>query len=338
LLEELPAACQVTALIHRNPCPSAADQLAGDLTEPRLGLTDQAYRTLARRVDAVVHCAARTDFTSGPEAAHAMNHAGTRAVAEFCADSEAVLYHVSTAFVARHELTRARLGRDAGEAAARPEDYLDSKRAGEEAVRSAGIPAVIIRPSVVIGDSRTGRISSFQGLHSILVMLLRGMMPLVPLSPASLIDFVPQDAVARAIAALVATEQREGEVWVTAGDQALRADQVLELVSDMGGRLGLRPDLPRFVGADMVDRLIRPVFLAGAGGLPARALRRFDDMLAMSALFADAPTFPVTPVPGGPQPLIRPELEEALRQSIRYLAAAKHLGSAALSEPLEVPA
>jgi thioester reductase-like protein len=299
----------------------------------------ETYRALARRVDAVVHCAAVTDFTSGPEAAHATNEAGTRAVVEFAADAEATLYHVSTAFVARHELTRSRLGRDTGEAGARPEDYLDSKRAGEEVVRSSGLPSVIIRPSIVIGDSRTGDISAFQGLHGILLLLLRGMLPLVPLPATSLIDFVPQDVVARTVAALIAEERREGEVWVTAGAAALRAEQVLDVVADTCAELGLSTDMPRIVGADMVDRLIRPVFLAG--GLPARALRRFDDMLAMTALFADAPTFPTSlgELPGGPPPLTAGRLDAALRHSILYLAETRRLGDAAVRPmPVQVPA
>ncbi|MFJ9011647.1 SDR family oxidoreductase [Streptomyces canus] len=326
LLAELPSSCEVIALIHQCRCPAAAQQICGDLTAPRLGLDRATYTDLTRRVDVVVHCAAVTDFTKGPEATHALNEAGTRAVVELAADAGAVLHHVSTAFVARHELTRSRIGRDTGEAGARPEDYLDSKRAGEKVVRDSGVPAVIVRPSIVIGDSGTGKISAFQGLHGILLMLLRGLMPLVPLPATSLIDFVPQDVVARAITALIADGRREGEVWVTAGREALRAEQVLQVVSDACTELGLSTVMPRIVGADMVDRLIRPVFLAG--GLPKRALRRFDDMLAMTALFADAPTFPTSlgELPGGPQPLTRHDLDAALRQTLMYLARAKKLG------------
>ncbi|MEU9451488.1 SDR family oxidoreductase [Streptomyces sp. NPDC048277] len=328
LLTELPSSCDVVALIHECGCPGAAQQVRGDLTAPRLGLNRAAYADLARRVDVVVHCAAVTDFTKGPGATHALNEAGTRAVAEFTADAGAVLHHVSTAFVARNELTRSRLGRETGEAGARPEDYLDSKRAGEQVVRDSGVPAVIVRPSIVIGDSRTGEISAFQGLHGILLMLLRGLMPLVPLPAASLIDFVPQDVVARSVAALIADGRRAGEVWVTAGPEALRAQQMLDLVSDTCAELGLSTLMPRIVGADMVDRLIRPVFLAG--GLPKRALRRFDDMLAMTALFADAPVFPTSlgQLAGEQQPLTSSQLTAALRQTLLHLARAKNLGNA----------
>lgn len=327
LLAELPSSCDVVALIHRCRCPAAAQQIHGDLTAPHLGLDRATYTDLARRVDVVVHCAAVTDFTKGPEATHALNEAGTRAVVEFAADAGAVLHHISTAFVARHELTRSRLGRETGEAGARPEDYLDSKRAGEQVVRDSGVPSVIVRPSIVIGDSRTGEISAFQGLHGILLMLLRGLMPLVPLPAESLIDFVPQDVVARTIAALIADDRREGETWVTSGREALRAQQVLDLVSGVCTELGLSTLMPRIVGADMVDRLIRPVFLAG--GLPKRALRRFDDMLAMTALFSDAPVFPTSLGQRhlAQPPLTGPQLEAALRQTLLHLARAKKLGN-----------
>jgi nucleoside-diphosphate-sugar epimerase len=335
LLAELPSCCRVIALVHRSPCPAAHEQLTGDITSPGLGMDLTTYRALARRVDAVVHCAATTEFTSGPEAAHVTNEAGTRSVAEFASDAGATLYHVSTAFVARHELTRSRLGHDTGTAGARPEDYLDSKRAGEDIVRSSGLPAVIIRPSIVIGDSRTGDISAFQGLHGILLTLMRGLMPLVPLPRAALIDFVPQDVVARTVAALIAEDRRQGEVWVTAGPEALRADHVMATVAAACAELGLNPALPRFVGPDMVDRLIRPVFLAD--GLPARILRRFDDMLAMTALFADAPEFPTSlgEVKDGPPPLVRTALETALRSSLHHLARTKRLGTVSCRPTLQ---
>ncbi|MEW1599506.1 SDR family oxidoreductase [Streptomyces sp. NPDC093808] len=323
LLPEL-SDCHVIALIHRNPVAGADELIAGDLTAPRLGLDAAAYKELARRVDAVVHCAAVTGFSSGPEATHALNEAGTRQIVRLVEDADAVLYHVSTAFVARTELTRTRLGRDAGEAGARPEDYLDSKRAGEQVVRSSGVPAVIIRPSVVIGDSRTGEISAFQGMHGILTGLLRGMLPLVPLPPASPVDFVPQDVVACAIAAVLREQRRQGEVWVTAGEQAPSTGRVLQLVSEAAAEVGLEMAVPRTVGPEMVDRLIRPVFIAS---LHPRARRRFDDMLAMTALFAGARAFPSSlGEPGLPPRLDAADVESALRASVLHLARARRMG------------
>ncbi|MFD6033555.1 SDR family oxidoreductase [Streptomyces griseoincarnatus] len=170
-------------------------------------------------------------FSSGPEATHTLNAAGTRQTVQLAADADAVMYHVSTAFVDRTDLTRAQMGQDHGDTTARPEDYLDSKRAGEEVVRSAGIPAVIVRPSVVIGDAATGAISAFQSMHGIIHGLLRGLLPLVPIPADSPVDFVPQDVVAATLAGLIRQGRREGEVWVTAGAHALSTDRALEVIA-----------------------------------------------------------------------------------------------------------
>ena len=49
-----------------------------------------------------------------------------------------------------------------GEPASDPSDYTRTKRAAERRVSESGVPYIIIRPSIVIGDSRTGRYSGKQ--------------------------------------------------------------------------------------------------------------------------------------------------------------------------------
>ncbi|MBQ0826566.1 SDR family oxidoreductase [Streptomyces tagetis] len=333
------AHCHVIALTHRAPCPTADEQITGDLTAPYLGLDRASYAALASRVDTVVHGAAVTGFAEGPSATHRLNESGTRRMLEFAADAGAVLHHLSTAFVARHDLTRANLGRDAGDATARPEDYLDSKRAAEAAIRDSGQPAVIVRPSVVIGDSVTGEISAFQGMHGIIHALLRGLLPLVPVPGPSRVDFVPCDVVARAVAALVTEGRSRGEVWLTAGESAPTAERLLELTASTARHLGIDMRVPRMVGPDMIDRLIRPVFISS---LHPRARRRFDDMLAMTALFADAEPFPSSldrfPATAGAASPTR--VEAAYVASVAHLARARKLIPAAAAVPAcqrEVP-
>src|SRR5215475_5401848 len=53
----------VVCLVHRSPVsgPNVTTVL-GDIAKPMLGLAEQAYLELAARVDAVIHCAAVTDF------------------------------------------------------------------------------------------------------------------------------------------------------------------------------------------------------------------------------------------------------------------------------------
>lgn len=283
---------RVISLAHRNP-PGAGEVVTGDLRMPGLGLDSRTRRDLADRVDVVVHCAATTDFGAGTVATRELNVDGTAHVLRFAADAGAVVHYVSTAFVARAELSRA----EVGEATADPQTYLESKRAAENLVRRSGIPATIVRPSVVIGDTATGRIVKFQALYLLAAAVVRNRLPLLPLRPADRVDIVPQDVLAGAIAALVEADVRGAEHWITAGHAALTAGRVVDLVVEAGTRAGRTVRPPRLVDPEMVDRLVRPAFF---GDLPPVTRRRFDDLLAMTALAASDTTLPTTlgEVPG----------------------------------------
>ena len=312
----------VICLTHHREVDGARS-VRGDLTQPRLGLGAVDYGKLAREVDAVVHCAAVTNFGAGAEATRDLNVRGTEEVLGLAAAAEAPLYHLSTAFVGRAELTRRSRGDADPQAAASPDEYLDSKRAAERAVRESGVEATIIRPSVVIGDSRSGSIRQFQGLHGIAGALLKNALPLVPLDVENRVDFVPQDLVARSIAGLVRSRASGGEHWITAGGDALTAGRMVEVCLETGRGLGLELIEPRLVSQDMVDRLIRPVFIEP---LPDKARRKFDEMLAMTALFCTPEPFPCTcaSIPGA-APLGAADLERSLVSSLVYLARAKGL-------------
>ena len=147
----------VVCLVHRSPVSGPnVTAVPGDIAKPMLGLGERAYAALTARVDAVIHCAAVTEFNRTDGSLEATNIAGTEHIAAFTAAAGAVLYHVSTAFV---DTTA---DGDRGHTAI---GYASSKSAAEQVVRSSGVPHVILRPSVVIGDSDTGEIAAFQGLH-----------------------------------------------------------------------------------------------------------------------------------------------------------------------------
>jgi nucleoside-diphosphate-sugar epimerase len=305
-------------LTHNKPVTGPhVVSVQGDLTRLHFGLDRAAYESLADRIDVVVHCAAITGFSVEASRTNDLNVRGTESVIAFAQRADAPLQYVSTAFVTRQELARN------GSSTARPEVYLDSKRLAEQAIRDSGVPANIIRPSVVIGDSATGRISEFQGLHNIAGAILRNALPLVPLQPDSRIDFVPQDLVARVILGLVRAGTTGGEYWVTGGEAAPTAGRIVELGLELGRSLGLELDAPRFVSQDMVDRLIRPVFI---DALPRGQRRRFDDMLAMTALFHTPEPFHSTygRLPGI-ETLSTEDLEHAFTVSMRHYAQVKDL-------------
>jgi nucleoside-diphosphate-sugar epimerase len=309
----------VVCLVHRSPvCGPGVTSVPCDIAQPLLGLTGQAYAELAGKVDAVIHCAAVTDFNRTDGSLEAVNVAGTGHVAAFAAAAGAVLYHVSTAFV--H--TTADGGR--GQTAI---GYAASKRAGEQVVRSSGVPHVILRPSVVIGDSVTGEIAAFQGLYQFAAGLFAGIVPLIPFDPSWPIDFVPADVVADAIACVMENQVRDGEFWLTAGERALRLDEAVAIGLELARDLGVHIDMPRFVPPDMFDRLIGPVFL---DALPGKIRRNVLRMLEFFTTYLQSgevkPSSLDEVVALGARPL--PDQRESLRASVLHWAARSGYGPA----------
>jgi nucleoside-diphosphate-sugar epimerase len=306
---------EVICLVHRSPIDDASViSVRGDVTLPNLGLDDEVYAALAARVDDVIHCAAITDFNRTDGTLEATNIGGTEVVLAFAAAADATVYHVSTAFV-----NTATDGTTRGQTAI---GYASSKSAGEDIVRASGVRHVILRPSVVIGDSGTGEIAAFQGLHQVAAGVFNGWVPMIPFDSSWPIDFVPCDIVADSIATVVEHSITEGEYWITAGNGALTLNDSMNVCLELARDLGVRVDAPRFVPPELFDRLIGPVFI---DALPARVKATVLKMLEFFTTYLHSgitmPSSMEELVGLGAQPL--PDQRESLRTSLHYFAEVK---------------
>lgn len=307
----------VVCLVHRSPvCEPDVTTVPGDIAEPMFGLAGRAYAELAARVDAIIHCAAVTGFGRSDGSLRATNIMGTEHVAAFAAAANARLYHVSTAFA---DTT---VDGDRGRTAV---GYAASKLAAEEVVRSSGVPHVILRPSVVIGDSATGEIAAFQGLYQIVAGIFTGIVPMIPFDAGWPVDFAPVDVVADAIACVVENRVSSGEFWISAGEKALSLDESVAVTVELAHDLGVPIDMPRFVPPEMFDRLIGPVFF---DALPVKIRRNLLRLLEFFTTYLQAgeikPSSLDQLVALGARPL--PDQRESLRNSLQYWAALKGYG------------
>jgi thioester reductase-like protein len=303
----------VICLVHRSPVTGPAIRsVRGDVSKPMLGLDEPTYDRLASTVGAVVHCAAVTEFNRTDGSLHATNVVGTEHMVAFAARARAVLYHVSTAFV--HTTADGDRGRTAL-------GYAESKATAEEIVRASGVPHVILRPSVLVGDSETGEIAQFQGLHQVAAGIFAGIVPLIPFDGSWPIDFLPADVVADAIACVVERRVDRGEYWISAGPRSLRIDEAVDVVLDIARELDVRVDAPRFVTPELFDRLIGPVFL---DALPHKIRRTVVRMLEFFTTYLQSgdtkPSSLAELEALGMRPL--PDQHESLRASLLYWAAA----------------
>lgn len=142
--------------------------LEGDILDPGWA-AEAAELGGPGRFDEIVHCASSTAFAERKRAEiEAANIGGLRNVLDFAVRSGCLFFHhVSTAYAA---------GRRAGRC---PEDwveagpftnvYEETKASGEilarDVCRREGIRLNVYRPSIVTGDSRTGRTLRFNALY-----------------------------------------------------------------------------------------------------------------------------------------------------------------------------
>ena len=241
----------------------------GDVREPRLGLSGAEYAELCRRLDCVVHCAATSNYASREAEVRQINVTGTENVLELCAAADAHLYHVGTAFDPLDDEPAAGAPRSAFSR----EPYLRSKRDAEQLVRTSGVSATATRPSLVIGDRHTGTMPRFQGIHTMMRLLLTETYGVVPAAPTNRADFLPRNTIAGAIACLVKDGATPAECWLTAGEEALTMQAMVDVAMAYGAEVGLHPPRPRFMDPEVIDRLVRPALIPE---LPHRERQRFE--------------------------------------------------------------
>ena len=143
--------------------------LAGDVTEPRFGLGEQDFRQLACNSTHIVHSAGAVRMNLPLEEARRSSVGSARNVVALARASQAMGMLQKLEFVS----TVGVLGRGSGVleekwvTAARQfhNTYEAAKADAEDYIRTeieAGLPVTVHRPSMVVGDSRSGRIVHFQ--------------------------------------------------------------------------------------------------------------------------------------------------------------------------------
>ena len=257
-----------------------AHVVSGDITRPRLGLSRSDYGRLAREIGIVIHCAAITNLHDPIDITRNTNVEGTRNVVAFAELAGAPLVHVSTAFVSDRVLGCGIEGKSS---------YRDSKQMGEALVRNCGVPWTIVRPSLVVGDTADGAMPQFQGFHTLVAYFLKGVIPMIPATPASICDFVPRDMLAQVIGAIIREQAYGEDYWITAGHRAVPLQRMMELITAFAARRGRPIELPRSIDPDSVVRLFLPVFMPT---LPRRERLRIERLFEYARYFDVRDPFP----------------------------------------------
>jgi len=246
---------------------------AGDVTQPLCGLDASAYQQLTEQATRVIHSAATVRFDHTLEEARAINVEGTRRILDFAVASPNLrsFTYVGTAYVAGERTGLIRedelnVGQNFRNT------YEQTKSEAEALVRSylRKIPGLILRPSIIVGDSRTGVTSSFKMMYWPLKIYARRLWRTVPGYPDSVLDIVPVDFVARAVAYLAFDPAAIGStVHLCAGPRS--SATIAQIAARAAEYFHVTP--PRYVSPKLFFALLRPLLFLALWGRKRRVLR-----------------------------------------------------------------
>jgi NAD(P)-dependent dehydrogenase (short-subunit alcohol dehydrogenase family) len=180
--------------------------VAGDLSQPSLGIAEEDLVAMRGEVDHFFHLAAIYDITADAEAQEVANVEGTRHAIELAGAIEAGCFH-QVSSIAAAGLYRGEWREDMFDEAERLDTnpYFRTKHESERLVREeCPRPWRVYRPGIVVGDSRSGEIDKIDGPYYFFKALQRARrvlpswLPLLGIEGGE-INIVPVDYVAAAI-------------------------------------------------------------------------------------------------------------------------------------------
>ena len=219
-----------------------AEVVEGDVVQMHLGLSGAEFKSLAGDVTDVWHLAAVSWLGAERRDMRRVNVEGTRNVIELAHAARRLrrLNHFSTAYVSgdrigvilEEELAMSQRFHNA---------YEETKHQAELLVRRAQseLPATVYRPSIVIGDSRTGEIDKFEGPYALAILLVASPLavPLpLPGDAVAPLNVVPVDFVVDAAVSIARNEAGAGRTVHLVDPAPLSARRVYEMIAQRAGK------------------------------------------------------------------------------------------------------
>ena len=247
--------------------------LAGDVSKLHLGLSGRELNKLAQ-VTHVFHLAATHSLDAPPSVTEKTNVDGVRHILHLAKSLPKLkrLVHFSSCYVSgdrrgvitEEELDEGQHFRNAYEA---------SKFDAEKLVQRAKnhLPITIIRPSIVVGDSKTGVIDKFDGVYTLGIAIAASPVAIpIPLPGEGIapLNLVPVDFVTRATIALATDKRSLGQTYHLVDPNPLSSRKVYKLIAQKAGRKLAE----RSLNYKWIRRLLRVPGLQNVTGMHAQAI------------------------------------------------------------------
>lgn len=212
--------------------------IEGDITQENLGISEKDLETVRRETTDVFHLAAIYDLDVKRESAYLVNVEGTKNVNEFAKSLPNLrrYNYVSTCYVAGKRLGEI-LETELEHSAGFRNFYEETKYLAEVEVEKlkGELPITIFRPSVVVGDSKTGETAKYDGIYYVIFYLKKfpALLRLVNVGNKQVkLNLVPVDFVVEGLAALSKDEQALGKTVALADPNPLTTAEICDAISE----------------------------------------------------------------------------------------------------------
>jgi thioester reductase-like protein len=240
--------------------------MVGDVSSMDLGLSGKEYRTLVAELTNIHHMAAHLHMGARREAIQQVNVGGTRGVLELAIECRRLrrFNFWSTSHVAgdregmimEDELACGQGFRN---------HYEHSKYAAEKIVRSMSrrVPSTVFRPSIIVGDSKTGEIDRFDGPYHLMVLIVDSPLDLpLPAGGSAPLHLVPVDYVVEAGYVLSRADEAISKTFHLVDPCPLSARSVYQLVAERAHR---KPAAHGSIPAGIARALLKLPWMARLG-------------------------------------------------------------------------
>lgn len=302
----------------------------GDLSAPGLGIVADELAYLQYESVAIVHCAASIRFIADDASGEPFqsNVEGTQRLLELCQRLPVASFHyVSTAYTqSRREIYPVAFEVAVARDAPAGNDYERSKILAEALIRQcAWLPSrTFLRPSIVVGDSRTAYTPSFHGFYSAL-QVGRQISQVLGGDPAAgpwfreqlgLVEqdaknIVPVDWVAAAIVHVLARPELHGQTYHLTNPNPVSAIDMQSAIVD-----SLHEEWIGTHGESSRDN----------AGAPPRESHFREQMRVYDAYFGDDPVFDRARAGAALRTLPCPEVNYALLRKLATFALQTNFG------------
>jgi NAD(P)-dependent dehydrogenase (short-subunit alcohol dehydrogenase family) len=249
--------------------------VAGDMTQPGLGIAPEFAASLHGQIDHFFHLAAIYDLAADAELVMRVNVEGTREVVRFAASIGAgCFHHVSS--IAAAGMYKGVFREDMlEEAEGLKHPYFLSKHQSEKLVRAeCTVPWRIYRPGIVVGDSHTGEMEKIDGPYYFfkfiqqLRRILPSWVPAIGLEGGR-INLVPVDFVAAALNHISHVPGQDGRCFHLTDPAPRRVGDVLNIFA----RAGHAPQMALRVNAGLLNMIPRQLVRSMLVLTPVRRVR-----------------------------------------------------------------